>query len=64
MGRRKRQDVREDQVKGLKYVDRLGPLLARLHDVGTARDKAGNRTLFFDQYCFLVLLFLFNPLVS
>jgi hypothetical protein len=64
MGRPKRQDVREDQVKGLKYVDRLGPLLARLHDVGTARDQAGNRTLFFDQYCFLVLLFLFNPLVS
>jgi hypothetical protein len=60
----KRQPVREEQVKGLKYVDKLGKLLARLHDVGTARDKAGNRTLFFDQYCSLVLLFLFNPLVN
>jgi hypothetical protein len=40
------------------------PLLERLHDVGTQRDRAGNRTLFFDQYCAYVLLFLFNPIVT
>jgi len=39
-------------------------LLERLHDVGTARDRAGNRTLFFDQYCTYILLFLFNPIVT
>ena len=50
-------------MTGLKYFDKLAPLLARLHDVGCQRDKAGNRTLHFDQYTMLVLLFLFNPVV-
>jgi hypothetical protein len=63
MGRKKRKDVREEDVTGLKYFDKLAPLLARLNDVGCQRDKAGNRTLHFDQYCMLVLLFLFNPVV-
>jgi IS4 transposase len=63
MAGRKREDVREEDVTGLKYFDKLAPLLARLHDVGCERDKAGNRQLHFDQYCMLVLLFLFNPVV-
>ena len=63
MAGKKREDVREEDVTGLKYFDKLAPLLARLHDVGCQRDKAGNRTLHFDQYCLLVLLFLFNPAV-
>lgn len=63
MGHKKRKDVHEEDVTGLKYFDKLAPLLARLHDVGCHRDKAGNRTLHFDQYCMLVLLFLFNPVV-
>jgi hypothetical protein len=41
----------------------LDPLLERLHDSGTQRDKAGNRSLHFDQYCALVLLMLFNPAI-
>lgn len=64
MAGKKRDKVREQDVEGLKYFDRLAPLLARLHEVGCQRDKAGNRQLHFDQYCLLVLLFLFNPLVS
>jgi hypothetical protein len=63
MAGKKREDVREEDVTGLKYFDKLAPLLARLHEVGCDRDKAGNRTLHFDQYCMLVLLFLFNPVV-
>jgi hypothetical protein len=63
MAGKKRQDVREEDVTGLKYFDKLAPLLARLHEVGCGRDKAGNRQLHFDQYCMLVLLFLFNPVV-
>jgi hypothetical protein len=63
MAGKKREDVREKDVTGLKYFDKLAPLLARLHDVGCGRDKAGNRKLHFDQYCMLVLLFLFNPVV-
>lgn len=59
----KRKDVREQDVTGLKYFRRLLPLFERLHEVGCQRDKAGNRTLFMDQYCLLVLLYLFNPVV-
>jgi hypothetical protein len=63
MAGKRRDDVREEDVTGLKYFDKLAPLLARLHEVGCGRDKAGNRKLHFDQYCMLVLLFLFNPVV-
>jgi hypothetical protein len=56
--------VRENDVRGLKYFDQLAPLLERLHDVGCASDRAGNRSLHFDHYCRLVLLFLFNPVVT
>jgi Transposase DDE domain len=51
-------------IRGLKYFKQLQPLLARLHDVGTERDHAGNRKLFFDQYASLILLFFFNPTVD
>jgi Transposase DDE domain len=53
-----------DQLRGLKHFKRLTPLLDRLHEVGTGRDSAGNRRLFFDEYCKLVLLYLFNPLIG
>jgi hypothetical protein len=32
-----------------------------LHDLGTERDRAGNRRFFFDDYASLILLFFFNP---
>jgi Transposase DDE domain len=51
-----------EALQGWKYFRQLTPLLARLHDAGCARDKAGNRELHFDQYCSLILLALFNPL--
>jgi hypothetical protein len=63
MAGKKREKVREEDVTGLKYFDKLVPLLERLHEVGCQRDRAGNRDLHFDQYCLLVLLFLFNPVV-
>jgi hypothetical protein len=63
MAGRRREDVREADVTGLKYFDKLAPMLARLHDVGCQRDKAGNRKLHYDQYGLLVLLFMFNPVV-
>jgi hypothetical protein len=56
--------IRDSDIVGLKYFDRLLPLLERLHDVGTQRDRAGNRQLFYDHYCAYVLLFLFNPIVT
>ena len=45
----------------MKYFKKLRPLLARLREVGTARDRAGNRRLFFDDYAALLLLGFFNP---
>ena len=58
------EPITEEQLRGLRHFKRLSPLLDRLHEVGTDRDRAGNRQLFFDQYCKLVLLYLFNPLIS
>jgi hypothetical protein len=56
--------VREEDLVGLKYFDALLPMLARLHGDGCGRDKAHNRNLHLDQYTLLVLLFLFNPIVT
>ena len=64
MAARQPSKIRDSDIVGLKYFDRLMPLLERLHDVGTQRDRAGNRQLFFDQYCAYILLFLFNPIVT
>lgn len=64
MARKRRPDVREQDVQALKYFDKLAPLLERLHDDAVARDKAGNRELFYDQYCLLILLYLFNPIIG
>lgn len=64
MGRKKDPEIRERDVGGMKMLQKLLPLLDRLHEVGCERDKAGNRQLHFDQYCLLVLLYLFNPIVK
>jgi hypothetical protein len=64
MAGQRRTEVTVQDVSGLKYFDKLAPLLARLHDDGCQRDAAGNRTLHYDQYCMLVLLYLFNPIVT
>lgn len=53
--------VRAEDVQGLKYLKRLDTLLQSLHDLGCQRDRAHNRDLHYDQYCMLILLFLFNP---
>src|SRR5271166_5284037 len=56
--------VQADGLQGLKYFKILRPFLDRLHADATARDKAGNRRLYFDQYACLLLLFFFNPLIK
>src|ERR1700684_3759108 len=52
------------KIAALKHFKRLMPLLGRLHEVGCERDAAGNRELFMDGYCALVMLYLFNPLID
>jgi hypothetical protein len=56
--------IQAKDITGLKYFDELLPLFERLHDDDCARDKAGNRILHYDQYCLMVLVFLFNPICS
>jgi hypothetical protein len=63
-GRPKRQEVTVANVTGLKYFEKLRPLLERLHEVGCERDKAGNRDLHYDEFCLFLLLALFNPVVD
>jgi hypothetical protein len=60
----KRARIQERDITGLKLLDSLTPLLARLHDDGCARDRAGNRVLHYDQYCLLILLYFFNPVLT
>jgi hypothetical protein len=60
----KQEPVTEDRLRNFKYFGKILPLLDRLHDAGTARDKAGNRILHFDQYIALQLLFFFNPVIT
>jgi hypothetical protein len=59
-----RAPIKAKALKGLKYFKVLGSLLDRLHDDATARDRAGNRCLFYDQYACLLLLFFFNPIIK
>ena len=64
MAAAKKKKIKESDITGLKFFDKLGPLLQRLHDDGCQRDRAGNRHLHYDQYCMLILLYLFNPIVT
>lgn len=64
MSRKKRDKLESRDITGLKYFDKLAPLLERLHDDGCERDRAGNRQLHYDEYCLLILLYLFNPVVT
>jgi hypothetical protein len=64
MAKHPAKPLKPRDIQGVKYVERLLPMLDALHEVGCARDQAGNRCLHYDQYCMLVLLSLFNPIVN
>jgi hypothetical protein len=53
-----------DQLRGMKQLRRVAGLLAKVHQAGCGRDRAGNRELHFDDYVLLILLYLFNPLID
>jgi hypothetical protein len=56
--------LEEKDIRCLGHLKKVLPLLDRLNQVGCRRDSAGNRELFFDGYCKLVLLYLWNPLID
>jgi hypothetical protein len=61
MARECKAALKPQDVVGLKHLRQITSLLSRLHDDATARDKAHNRTLFYDQYAALVLITMFSP---
>ena len=64
MARPRKSPVQASQLQGFKYFRLLNSLLARLHDHAAARDRAGNRQLFYDQYAALLLFYFFNPILT
>ena len=58
------EPLKEKDIVCLGHLKRVFELLDKLHDVGCDRDSAGNRRLFFDDYCKLVLLYVWNPLIG
>jgi hypothetical protein len=59
-----KQRIRSSDLQGLKYFRLIGDLLERLSNVGSERDRAGNRQLHCDQYVSLLLLYFFSPAVT
>jgi hypothetical protein len=64
MARARKPSIETRQVRGLKHLRQITALLHRLHDDATARDKAHNRTLFYDDYAALVLITMFSPAID
>jgi hypothetical protein len=56
--------IKSSDLKGMKDLRAIAKLLDRLHEVGTKRDKAKNRDLHMDQYCLLVLMWIYNPILT
>jgi hypothetical protein len=63
-GRPPKPKLKDSDLSGFKYFDELAPRFETLHELGCQRDKAGNRTLHYDQFCMGMLLALFNPIVN
>jgi len=60
----KKDKIRSSDLQGFKYFRLLDELLKRLSNVGTERDKAGNRRLHCDDYVALLLLYFFSPTIT
>lgn len=58
------EQIRARDLQGLKFFKKIRPLLETLHDVGTQRDRSKNRDLHMDQYGVLVLMWMFNPILT
>ena len=56
--------VEASELQGFKYFSMISELLPRLQEIGTERDKSGNRELFCDQYLSLLILYFFSPALT
>jgi Transposase DDE domain len=59
-----KKELTDKDILCLGHLKRAFALLDRLHEMGCERDSAGNRELHFDDYCKLVLLYIWNPLIA
>jgi len=64
MPRSRRPALTAEALQGFGYLDHFRGLFDHLHRCGTARDRAGKRELFFDQYAALLLLYFFSPVLT
>ncbi len=64
MARPKKARVRSEDLRGFRQLRLLVKLLERLRAEGVARDRAGNRRLFYDQYATLLLMYFFTPVLT
>jgi hypothetical protein len=62
--KKSKDEIKPSDLHGLKDLGALSKLLESLHGVGTERDRANNRQLHMDQYCLLVAMWLFNPIID
>jgi hypothetical protein len=62
--KKSKKKVTASDITGLKYFERIAPLLESLHTEGCQRDRANNRGLFYDNLCMLMLMAMFNPIVD
>ena len=63
-GKKKSESIDPRNLQGFKYFELINDLLEQLRPIGTDRDRAGNRQLFFDQYATLMILYFFNSTVT
>lgn len=59
-----KKNKQSTKVEGLKYLKEMRGLFDALQQAGCDRDRANNRELHYDQYCMLILLYLFSPAVK
>ena len=52
------------KLEGFKDLRAMAALLERLHKVGCERDAAGSRDLHMDQYCLMILFWMYNPVID
>lgn len=61
----KKTEINEaTKLSGFKDLRAIAELLKPLHEIGCQRDKANNRDLHMDQYCLLILFWLYNPVID
>lgn len=64
MSRPRKAPVKVEDLQGFRYLRHFGELWQPLRACACARDRAGNRTFFYDQYLGLLLLYYFTPTLT